>query len=150
MSEYLPDPRDSSPELATRQEQNAWLWSEVKRLASECSELASAVNQARQFAEQVEAENEDLYELIRAISQENAHLRSLARTPEVREVQHCLAEDIDGHWYVIPVTRYSEWHEFLKNSGENEDAPNWAHRTLGSPSLIVFGSYHDGSLLPRE
>lgn len=57
-------------------------------------------------------------------------------------LRFCLVEDTDCHWYVIPAERVSEWNRFAAFSDdEDSDAPDWARRVPGSPSLVTFNDY---------
>ena len=45
--------------------------------------------------------------------------------------RYCLVGDDDGHTYVIPADRLSDWHEFMAIDPEDErawDVPTWARR----------------------
>ena len=52
-----------------------------------------------------------------------------------------LAQDNSSHWYVIPVSKRDEWSAWLDLDGDDErawDVPEWALRTYGAPSLVIF------------
>ena len=51
--------------------------------------------------------------------------------------RHVLAEDDDGHWYVIPRSRLKDFYNWL-SSDESGIEPDWAKRVGGSPSLVSF------------
>lgn len=51
-----------------------------------------------------------------------------------------LTTDNDSHWYVIPVAKGDEWESFLDDRDDPE-APEWAVRIGGSPSLVSFEHY---------
>lgn len=58
---------------------------------------------------------------------------------------HCLVQDNDSHWYVIPVERLGEWESWLEIGYLDEFGdprwdwePAWADRVGGSPSLVRF------------
>jgi len=51
--------------------------------------------------------------------------------------RHVLAEDDDGHWYVIPRSRLKDFYNWL-SSDESGSEPDWAKRVGGSPSLVSF------------
>lgn len=57
------------------------------------------------------------------------------------EPRFFLATDNDGHWYIVPDERRSEWSAWRDLDPENEDswdAPEWARRLGGSPELVTF------------
>lgn len=52
-----------------------------------------------------------------------------------------LAQDNDSHWYVVPVDKMTEWDEWLELDPECDEAweaPEFAQRVGGSPSLVTF------------
>ncbi len=52
-----------------------------------------------------------------------------------------LAQDNSSHWYVVPVSKRDEWSAWLELNEDDEkawDAPDWALRTYGAPSLVTF------------
>ena len=52
-----------------------------------------------------------------------------------------LVSDNDGHWYVVPVARLSEWNTWCEIPSDDErawDAPDYARRVGGAPSLVSF------------
>jgi hypothetical protein len=57
---------------------------------------------------------------------------------------YILVEDNDGHWYVIPKARESDFNAWAAIPGEDERSwtpPKYADRTCGAPSLVEFASY---------
>jgi len=55
---------------------------------------------------------------------------------------YTLVSDDDGHWYVIPVAKQSEFTKWL-NSDDAQDgvSPEWAEAVGGAPCLVWFPSY---------
>ncbi|WP_312405186.1 hypothetical protein [Rhizobium sp.] len=52
-----------------------------------------------------------------------------------------LSQDNDGHWFVIPVSKASEWGEWLRIDSDDErawTAPDFAKQVGGSPCLVTF------------
>jgi hypothetical protein len=59
-------------------------------------------------------------------------------------MEYCITSDNDGHNYVIPVDKMSDWHEWCDIDSEDErswEAPEWAKSIGGCPSLVVFKDY---------
>lgn len=59
-----------------------------------------------------------------------------------------LDNDNDGHWYIIPVDKISEWEEWSNLSEDNEDSwdtPDFAIPIGGSPTLITFEKWENHS-----
>jgi len=53
--------------------------------------------------------------------------------------RHVLAEDDDGHWYVIPRSRLKDFYNWLSSDeAEMGSQPDWAEMVGGSPSLVSF------------
>ena len=58
--------------------------------------------------------------------------------------ENYLTQDNDGHWYVIPKDRETDWNDFLNLDPDDEESwepPKWADQIGGSPSLVIFQSY---------
>lgn len=63
----------------------------------------------------------------------------------------CLTKDDDGHWYIIPDGKESEWEKYVAavslywwNLPEGEECPEqpeWAINVGGSYSNVKFPSY---------
>jgi hypothetical protein len=53
---------------------------------------------------------------------------------------YVLVQDESCHWYVIPAKNESEWHRWCENE-EAAEAPAWARRVNGPPSLVEFDSF---------
>lgn len=52
-----------------------------------------------------------------------------------------LTQDNDCHWYVVPELKRQEWEAWLEIDDDDEaawEAPEWALRTYGSPSVVTF------------
>lgn len=52
-----------------------------------------------------------------------------------------LAQDNDGHWYVIPTEREEEWSAWCEIDPDDErawDVPEFARQVGGSYSLVSF------------
>lgn len=52
--------------------------------------------------------------------------------------------DNDGHWFVIPKDRESEWQDFLELDPDDEEAwepPIWTTQVGGSHTLVSFTSF---------
>jgi len=52
-----------------------------------------------------------------------------------------LAQDNDGHWYLIPVDRRAEWEAWTNIPSDDErswESPEWATAIGGSPSQVTF------------
>lgn len=64
-------------------------------------------------------------------------------TPKPRE-RYFLGSDNSGHWYVVPVSKTDEW-DMWNNLDEDDEAaweaPEWAKRVGGSPTLVTFELY---------
>lgn len=55
-----------------------------------------------------------------------------------------LSQDNDSHWYVVPVSRRTDWEKWLELDPDNESAwntPDFAEEVGGSPSLVEFETY---------
>jgi len=60
---------------------------------------------------------------------------------------HCLVQDNDAHWYVIPDSRRLEWFAWLEIDPDDErawDAPEWAVSVNGAPNRVTFDAYDIG------
>ena len=58
-----------------------------------------------------------------------------------------LDSDNDGHWYVIPAEKRSEWEVWSNLDGEDErawDTPEWAVPINGAQSRVTFEEYRIG------
>lgn len=54
-----------------------------------------------------------------------------------------LVRDNDGHWYVIPDSKSSEWrYAVLAAESGNGELPAWATQVGGHPSLVKFSGWH--------
>lgn len=49
-----------------------------------------------------------------------------------------LVTDNDSHWYVIPVSKKSEWFKYLASSTDDVPSPVFARCVGGPPSLVEF------------
>jgi hypothetical protein len=58
-------------------------------------------------------------------------------------MKHCLVQDGDGHWYVIPVDRQADFVKWAANTDETW-VPDWASAVNGSPTLVTFNKYQIG------
>lgn len=57
---------------------------------------------------------------------------------------YILTSDNDGHHYVIPKARETEWEKWLEipdDDARSWDGPEWAEQVGGSPTLVVFDNY---------
>jgi hypothetical protein len=54
----------------------------------------------------------------------------------------CLAQDTDGHWYVIPADLEDRFKHWLDSAdAECGITPEWAIKVNGSPALVRFPAY---------
>ena len=51
-----------------------------------------------------------------------------------------LAQDNDGHWYVIPDDKNEEFYRWVDDEG-NWDIPEYAKEVGGAPSLVKFTGF---------
>ncbi len=50
--------------------------------------------------------------------------------------------DNDGHWYVIPADKDSDWSNWLETEEcALGDVPDYVEEVCGSPSLVKFKKY---------
>lgn len=54
------------------------------------------------------------------------------------ETRYFLDQDDSCHWYLIPISKKSEWFEWCANQDENWDSPAWATILDGPISCITF------------
>ena len=55
---------------------------------------------------------------------------------------YILADDGDGHWYVIPSKREVDFDKWVGSAEwQDGDAPDWAESVGGSPRLVTIHSY---------
>ena len=55
---------------------------------------------------------------------------------------YILANDDDGHHYVIPKAREKEWWDWLSTEESTYgQLPEWAEQVGGSPTLVEFDTY---------
>jgi hypothetical protein len=55
---------------------------------------------------------------------------------------YILTNDDDGHHYVIPKSRESDWERWVRSKEwELGQAPAYAEEVGGAPSLVTFPSY---------
>lgn len=55
-----------------------------------------------------------------------------------------LDQDNDGHWFVVPVSKYVRWEEWLSLDSEDErawDVPEYITPIDGGPQGVCFPSY---------
>jgi hypothetical protein len=55
--------------------------------------------------------------------------------------RYYLSPDNDGHWFVVPITKASEWGEWKRIPADDERAwtpPDFAKQVGGSPCLVTF------------
>lgn len=65
----------------------------------------------------------------------------MARKKKSKEQYFHLDRDNDSHWYVVPVDKAGDWEDWLSLGDDDPrswDAPDWAYRIGGSPTLIHF------------
>lgn len=60
------------------------------------------------------------------------------------EKRFVMVQDGDCHWYVIPADRqadWSRWEDLDEDDPASWEAPDWAERVGGAPSLVEFTGY---------
>lgn len=64
-----------------------------------------------------------------------------------------LVQDNDGHWYVIPQPRISDWQAWLDVSHLDDgawDLPSYATEVGGHPSLVTFERFEIDGVGPSD
>lgn len=57
-------------------------------------------------------------------------------------MKYTIVSDDDGHYYVIPVDKKSEWNEFMNSVDyDNGETPEYADTIPGCLSLLTFENY---------
>lgn len=53
-----------------------------------------------------------------------------------------LASDDDGHWYVVPAEKRTEWEGWIYSDAYmNGDVPEWAKAVNKSPGWVTFENW---------
>jgi hypothetical protein len=61
------------------------------------------------------------------------------------DIFYILVRDDDGHWYVIPDKKLSEWQTWLLSENCADGVvPKWAVEVGGAPMLVKFKHYQIG------
>ena len=58
----------------------------------------------------------------------------------IADTYYVMAQDDDGHWYVIPEDKQAQFSAWVLTNGD-EPQPDWALRVGGAPSLVRFRNY---------
>jgi len=60
---------------------------------------------------------------------------------EAMAERYYLTKDNDSHWYVVPLSKKTEWEAWKEIPSDDErtwEAPDFARRTYGSYELVTF------------
>jgi hypothetical protein len=58
----------------------------------------------------------------------------------VTSTRFYLDSDGDGHWYIVPLDRASDWETFLESVSDGDclPLPDWVRPVGGSPTRVTF------------
>jgi hypothetical protein len=65
-------------------------------------------------------------------------IRESKRNLNVAKQRYMLVQDMDCHWFVIPVELEDEWLEWVESDDAMSDAPKGAIEVGGAPQCVTF------------